>query len=422
MIEQIYIKNFKAFERMSIPLDKHNILIGENDAGKSTVLQALDIFFNQEKVDKSFVRDITQPVEIGILVNKKFYKKIYTPSSYKLNSYSDNIFDIDNLRYIYIPVSAYDPKQLITQLAIAKTLSNTREELLNELKTTLQNSINEVIDGVDNELIIVNNENTTIVGEQALKYDAAIKFNVSSNGIPIEARGSGFQKNLMYALLVGNNYDNVIVGIDEIENSFSVNNCQNMISELQNKIGQTILTTHSKKIMEVRNMANIIPLYTNNYKTLSELLSCLDNTEEKKYLLVEGKYDLPWFKKAINLLGKDSDYILLPAGGESNADNLKVELENLGKNCLIIKDGDTNDDNCLQKDCIELYAPLDSINNILGITLDKIPQTKEEFFQETTIDGVRNEDSVKRILATRVAEFLDMDNDFINEVKNLLGI
>ena len=76
MIEQIYIKNFKAFEKMSIPIDKHNILNGENDAGKSTVLQALDIFFNQEKVDKSFVRDLTQPVEIGILVNKNFYKKI----------------------------------------------------------------------------------------------------------------------------------------------------------------------------------------------------------------------------------------------------------------------------------------------------------------------------------------------------------
>lgn len=422
MIEQIYIKNFKAFEKMSIPIDKHNILIGENDAGKSTVLQALDIFFNQEKIDKSFVRDTAQPVEIGILVNKKFYKKTYTPTTYKLNSSSDNISDIDNLRYIYIPVSTYDPKQLITQLAVAKTISNTREELLEELKTTLQNSVDEVIDGIDNELIIVNNENTTIVGEQTLKYDAAIKFNVSSNGIPVESRGSGFQKNLMYALLVGNNYDNVIVGIDEIENSFSLNNCQSMILELQNKIGQTLLTTHSKKIMEVRSMANIIPLFTNNYKTLSELLSCLDSTENKKYLLVEGKYDLPWFKKAINLLRKDSDYILLPAGGESNADNLKVELENLGKNCLIIKDGDTNDDGSLQKDCIELYAPLEAINSILNITLNEVPQTKEEFFQKTIIEGVRNEDSVKRILAARVTEFLDIDNEFVDEVKNLLEI
>lgn len=422
MIEQIYIKNFKAFEKISIPIDKHNILIGENDAGKSTVLQALDIFFNQEKIDKSFVRDTNDPVEIGILVNKEFYKKTFAPTTYKLNSSSDNISDIEYLRYIYIPVSTYDPKQLITQLAIAKTISNTREQLLEELKTTLQNSIDEVIDGIDNELIIVNNDSTTIVGEQVLKYDSAIKFNVSSNGIPVESRGSGFQKNLMYALLVGNNYDNVIVGIDEIENSFSINNCQSIILELQNKIGQTLITTHSKKIMEVRSMANIIPLFTNNYKTLSELLSCLDSTENKKFLLVEGKYDLPWFKKAINLLGRASDYILLPAGGESNANNLKVELENLGKNCLIIKDGDTNDHHSLQKDCVELYTPLEAINSIFNIALSKTPQNKEELFKETVIEGVRNEDSVKRILASRVTEFLNINNEFVEEVKTLLGI
>ena len=47
MLSQIYIKNFKAFEKETIPIEKHNIIIGENDAGKSTILQALDIFFNQ---------------------------------------------------------------------------------------------------------------------------------------------------------------------------------------------------------------------------------------------------------------------------------------------------------------------------------------------------------------------------------------
>ena len=65
MIEQIFIKNFKAFEKETIPIENHNILIGENDSGKSTILQALDIFFNQEKIDKNFIRDITIPVEIG---------------------------------------------------------------------------------------------------------------------------------------------------------------------------------------------------------------------------------------------------------------------------------------------------------------------------------------------------------------------
>lgn len=229
MIEQIFIKNFKAFENESILVYKHNIFIGENDAGKSTVLQALDVFFNQEKIEKSYVRDSTQPVEIGILFNKNFYKKVYNPSTYKLNDVNSNIADLDEIKYIYIPVSTYDPKQLINQLAVAKTISNTRNELLNEIKQISQTSVDEVINGVDNDLIIINNKTTEIIGEQTLKFDAALKFNISSNGIPIEARGSGFQKNLMYALLVGNSYENVIVGIDEIENSFSVNNSQNMI-------------------------------------------------------------------------------------------------------------------------------------------------------------------------------------------------
>ena len=48
MIESIYIKNFKKFDRKTIKIEQHNILIGENDSGKSTILQALDIFFNQE--------------------------------------------------------------------------------------------------------------------------------------------------------------------------------------------------------------------------------------------------------------------------------------------------------------------------------------------------------------------------------------
>ncbi len=50
MIESIYIKNFKKFERTTIVIKKHNLFIGENDSGKSTILQALDIFFNQEKL------------------------------------------------------------------------------------------------------------------------------------------------------------------------------------------------------------------------------------------------------------------------------------------------------------------------------------------------------------------------------------
>lgn len=422
MITQIYIKNFKSFEKNTIPIENHNIIIGENDAGKSTILQALDIFFNQDKIDKSFVRDLTKPVEIGILFNKVFYKKIYNSSSYKLTSTTDNISDLDLYKYIYIPISAYDPKGVITQLSVSKAIEKTPKELLEQLKKISQSSIDDVIGSVDPKLLIINNEQTNVIGEEKFKYDAAIKYSITSNGIPIEARGSGFQKNLLYALLIGNNYSNVILGIDEIENSFSINNCSSIIRELQSKIGQTLVTTHSKSVLEVSNDSNIIPLYNGNYDNISKLLDALDKTDKKIYVLVEGKFDLPWYKRCLNLLGVYSDYLLLPAGRENNADALKKVLEELGKQCLIIKDGDTNSERSIVKDCIELYTPLKNLNDILDLDLDDVPTDKNTFFSSTIIENVRNEDSVKRILANNVDAFLDVNNPLVNEVKELLNV
>lgn len=77
MIKAIFIKNFKAYEKSTINLFENNIFIGENDSGKSTILQAMDVFFNQDSIDKKFVRDINQNVEIGIRIddNNKFIKK-----------------------------------------------------------------------------------------------------------------------------------------------------------------------------------------------------------------------------------------------------------------------------------------------------------------------------------------------------------
>ena len=138
MFTQIYIKNFKAFSKETIPIEKHNIIIGENDAGKSTILQALDIFFNQEKVEKIFVRDTSIPVEIGVLFNNKFYKKTYSGAAYKLTSESENIADLERFRYIYIPVSTYDPKSVLTQLSISKTLASMSVDLINQLKQIVQ--------------------------------------------------------------------------------------------------------------------------------------------------------------------------------------------------------------------------------------------------------------------------------------------
>ena len=56
-LEKIKIKNFRGYkDEISINIDSMNVFVGKNDVGKSTILEVLDIFFNENtgtiKIDK----------------------------------------------------------------------------------------------------------------------------------------------------------------------------------------------------------------------------------------------------------------------------------------------------------------------------------------------------------------------------------
>lgn len=126
---------------------------------------------------------------------------------------------------------------------------------------------------------------------------------------------------------------------------------------------------------------------------------------------------MPWYRTVINLLRKIDDYVVLPAGGENNVPILKQELELLGKTCKIIRDGDTNAVDSISKDCIELYAPLEDINELLGLSLTEIPH-----FFDKTVTTQNSKDTVKRILSENAINFLEENNELVEEVKRILGI
>ncbi len=70
-IKQLYLKNFRGYSEITIPFDdSFNMIIGKNDVGKSTILEALEIFFNnqivQMQVDDLNVYSDTQEVTIGV--------------------------------------------------------------------------------------------------------------------------------------------------------------------------------------------------------------------------------------------------------------------------------------------------------------------------------------------------------------------
>ena len=60
-IKSLHIEGFKKFSFLDISFNPHtNILVGENEAGKSTILDAIKIVLNQtyRNADKSILRDL----------------------------------------------------------------------------------------------------------------------------------------------------------------------------------------------------------------------------------------------------------------------------------------------------------------------------------------------------------------------------
>ena len=59
-IKRVHIEGFKKFESLDVIFNEHmNILVGENEAGKSTILEALRIVLNQHyrNADKAMLQD-----------------------------------------------------------------------------------------------------------------------------------------------------------------------------------------------------------------------------------------------------------------------------------------------------------------------------------------------------------------------------
>lgn len=51
ILKQLKLKNFRGYTNVEISFDRDmNVIIGRNDVGKSTILEALEIFFNSEKI------------------------------------------------------------------------------------------------------------------------------------------------------------------------------------------------------------------------------------------------------------------------------------------------------------------------------------------------------------------------------------
>lgn len=74
IIKQLYLKNFRGYSEITIPFDESfNLIIGKNDIGKSSILEALEIFFNSQIVSMEIndinVNHTDNEVVIGVTLD-----------------------------------------------------------------------------------------------------------------------------------------------------------------------------------------------------------------------------------------------------------------------------------------------------------------------------------------------------------------
>ncbi len=67
-LTHLSVKNFKGLREIDVPLSQFVCIIGENNAGKSSFLQALLLFVESRKLDPSLYFDASLPISIAVRI------------------------------------------------------------------------------------------------------------------------------------------------------------------------------------------------------------------------------------------------------------------------------------------------------------------------------------------------------------------
>lgn len=302
-IKQIKIKNFRSIEHLELTFNpRMNIFVGLNDAGKSNILKALNLFFNGDtdyrrkfNFDTDFcnfakVRAKTaKEISISILVHADGFKKSEmwftrkwrkdSPSQPPLIFKKERLCRIpaalETMRFHYIPAikgveifktllsqlySAIPKKENHTLIASAKKFSNAIENYTKTLTKNIKTGLN--IDSVIN------------IPDDMQKMFEALTFNTNINDheIDLDFRGDGIKARHIPPLLKfisdsqkeadhkGKVNTNIIWAYEEPENGVEMLKCFDMAREFISYSAnfQIFVTTHSPAFYSVAKEPDII--------------------------------------------------------------------------------------------------------------------------------------------------------------------
>ncbi len=299
-INHVEIANFRALEKVAVPLQQFSVLLGENDVGKTTFLYALEKFFAGKKFSDPkdwYRRDTGKPVCItvtfgdlpdddqlrdfmrndGTIAVRRVFKSDMPPETKAIlddssavdipktvlsSNFSENIFHFVPVRRDLTVQFSMNKTALLGKLLRAKmkkAIADARvEQPISEIQKVLQDAIDMPRISMEGFLKEQLNNDSIKLGFEGLKIDPTegVSFDVTLSddqvtGISIQDRGAGTQNNLILALfrLIAQSdlEGEFILAMEEPENSLhpkAQRQLLGVIQEISNS-NQVIVTTHS---------------------------------------------------------------------------------------------------------------------------------------------------------------------------------
>lgn len=332
-IKSLHIEGFRKFQTLDVEFNEHmNILVGENEAGKSTILDAIKTVLNQQyrTTDKSVLRDLfnaqmvaafkadpsvkTLPriyIEIELVLNPQqnnatyFYGEVYGQRKQQTEKFGirfeckydeelgvgmEQSIQEGKIPYEYYALTwttfANRPYQMIKRplnfLSIDTTSSATAPSFNYFNRTLFTNKYDDatkakaknefrdkLIEAFDNLGLPALSENQKF-GVDSKKVVLETVLSIYEDSIALENRGSGMESLIktQIALNRANGLD--VILMEEPENHLSFSTLRKMLQQIsdQQDNSQIIVATHSNMIASRLNLKNVLWITEGRAKSL----------------------------------------------------------------------------------------------------------------------------------------------------------
>ena len=333
-IKSLYISGLKKFNEITVQFNEHmNIIVGENEAGKSTILEAIKIVLNQmyKNTDKSILKDlfnktqmdtfkadpsieilpkieieldlVLDPTEknteyffgensrnteatFGIKFECAFNEEIGANLADVINSgeipyeyynlswktYSNQQYYLIKrpLNFIAIDTSENDTNSSFNYFN--KTLFNSRYSEKEKIasKNKFRNELNKMFKSIDLEDL--DEHRKFGINDKKVILESVLA--VYEDSIALENKGSGMSSLIKTQIALDKSKNNLdIVSIEEPENHLCHTTLLKMLSEIEKRQSdsQIIITTHNNLIASRLNLKNVIWVTDNEAKSLDNI-------------------------------------------------------------------------------------------------------------------------------------------------------